>query len=409
LRILFLIPELGYGGAETALLRLASALSHRHTITLAVFNRTYQVPGYSTPDLEVPFPVEQLDRDTARPGIGGFGRLRRWWARAAGLWRLKQRHDITISFLGGANLLNAAVPSASPCVLSERGSKRFDSSRSPLQRWLWTRLLDPWAYRRADAIVTVSQGLQEEVRQALPRAQRAKVQAICGYADPQKALAAADAPIEPMLLALTQRPVLVAAGRLHHQKGFQHLLRVFSRVAPRVPGSALLLIGDGPLQASLIDQARGLGLRVSQPAIAEPMDPEAQLILLGYRPNPARYARLGRAFVLPSLYEGLPNLLLEALAAGAWCLAADCPWGPAEILTQPDLGELLPPIQDPRHQTLWENALLAALQRPDRIQLPLQRRRALIARFSIQRSADAWELLLAALTNQAASVDRCAA
>jgi glycosyltransferase involved in cell wall biosynthesis len=404
-----LIPELGYGGAETALLRLASELSHRHAITLAVFNRVYQVPGYATPPIAVPFPVVQLDRDSARSRFPLFRGLRRWWVRAVGLHRLKQRHDITISFLGGANLLNAAVPGPSPCVLSERGSKRFDTSRSLLQRCLWTRLLDPWAYRRADAIVTVSRGLQGEVCEALPPSQRAKVQAICGYADPQRALAAADAAIEPELLVLRQRPVLVTAGRLHHQKGFHHLLPLFQRVATRVPGSALLLIGDGPLQAALIEQALALGLRVSQPAQAEPLDPGAQLILLGYRPDPARYVRLGRAFVLPSLYEGLPNLLLEALAAGAWCLAADCPWGPAELLSEPGLGQLLPPIQDPTHQSLWESALLEALQRPDRMSLPLRTRQALIERYSIQRSARAWETLLLALSGAASPVDRCAA
>jgi glycosyltransferase involved in cell wall biosynthesis len=409
LKLLFLIPELGYGGAETALLRLVHQLGQRHTVTLAVFNRRYQVPGYASPPLQVPFPVVELDRISWFSTLPVVGWLARWWRRAASLRRLKRCHTLTVSFLGGANLLNAAVGGATPCVLSERGSKRFDTSRSAIQRWLWTCLLDPWAYRRAVAIVTVSRGLQEEVRQALPVRSRSRVHAIRGYADPPQALAAANAPLEPTFLSLQQRPLLVAAGRLHYQKGFQYLLPLFARVATQVPGSALLLIGDGPLQNALIEQAMQLGLHVAQPGPDEPIDEQAQLILIGYRPTPARYVRLGRAFVLSSLYEGLPNLLLEALAAGAWCLASDCPWGPAEIMTEREHGVLLPAIQDSRNHHIWESALLTALRRPAGCSLPLQRRRELIERFSIQRSARDWEALLAEVASGVAATNRCAA
>lgn len=409
MKILFLIPELGYGGAETALLRLAVELGNRHSITLAVFSKTYQVAGYSTAPVEVPFPLIELDHDPVNSlGSRGLG-LRRWQRRASALRRLKKENDITISFLSGANLLNAVVRSTKPCVLSERGSKRHDSSQPRLRRWIWSSLLDPWAYRQSQAIVTVSLGLKREVQQALPARLWSRVHAICGYCHSEHALAAGQGPIEPELLALERRPVLVAAGRLHHQKGFHVLLPLFARVAQQVSGSALLLIGDGPLEAALIEQAHNLGLHVVRPKVNEPIDPRAQVIMLGYRQNPARYTRLGRAFVLPSLYEGLPNLLLEALAAGAWCLAADCPWGPAEILTEPDLGQLLPPIQDRRNHLQWERALLGALERPKVMQLPFARRQQVIERFSIQRTAVTWEVLLKQLSDRATGVDECAA
>jgi glycosyltransferase involved in cell wall biosynthesis len=401
LKILFLIPELGYGGAETALLKLAHELRKSHTITLAVFNKTYQVEGYSTPNLNVPFSLVELDQDRKKDIVSLGSRLWRWKRRADALQKLKRQHDITISFLGGANLLNAAVGNSRPSVLSERGSKGRDSGHSWFQSLLWTKFLDPWAHRRADAIVTVSLGLRQEVQQALPARFRARVHAFRGYCDPEQALAAAEAAIEPELLGLERRPLLVAAGRLHHVKGFHLLLPLFARVAQQVADSALLLVGDGPLEVALVELARSLGLRVARVRPGEPADPEAQLILLGYRPHPARYTRLGRAFVLPSLSEGLPNLLLEALAAGAWCLAADCPWGPAEILTEPDLGQLLPPIQDPRSHAQWESALLAALARPLGTLLPVTRRRQVIERFSIHSSAAAWDGLLAQLSTKA--------
>lgn len=400
MKLLLLIPELGYGGAETALLRLANQLAQRHVITLAVFRRAYQVSCYTSQEITTPFPVVELDRQGSPPPRWLPPLVARWWRRARELRRLKQHHDVCISFLSGTNLLNALVRAGRPCVLSERGSKRHDSSRSRWRRWLWCRLLDPLAYSRADRIITVSEGLRQEVSQALPARRRAIVQAIAGYLDEEQALASGSAPIEPELEILSSRPLLVAAGRLHHQKGFQLLLPLFAKAAAAVPGSGLLLIGDGPLQSQLIEHATALGLQVDSPGPEQPPDPNAQLILLGYRPHPARYTRLGRAFVLPSLYEGLPNMLLEALAAGSWCLAADCSWGPAEILTDPTLGKLLPPIDNPAHHAIWVEALIAALQRPEGFRLAVSVRRAVAERFSIAVSGQRWQVVLDALSSK---------
>jgi glycosyltransferase involved in cell wall biosynthesis len=397
LKILFLIPELGYGGAETALLRLATELASRHTIKLAVFKRTYQVQGYSTPALNVPFPLVELDQGDPKTPNTPLTSIWRWKRRATALIQLKQQHDITISFLSGPNLLNALILCGKPCVISERGSKRYDKDRSPLSRWLWCGILDRIAYWRANRIVCVSEGLSNEVRSSLPPHLHSKVITVAGYLDPGQALAASDAPIEPELLPLAKRPILVSAGRLHPQKGFHYLLPLFAQVATQVSGSGLLLIGDGPQQQQLVAQAQALGLSVSISHGNTPLNANAQVIFLGYRRQPARYTRLGRAFVFSSLYEGLPNLLLEALAAGSWSLAADCPHGPAEVIQNPKLGYLLPPISDPQNSKQWVMALKQALERPAEQRLEAQLRTQLAHQFSIQSTAQRWEDLLQAL------------
>lgn len=394
MRILLLIPELGYGGAETALLRLAKALAERHAITIAVFRRSYQQGNYTDAAPSTALTVVELDR-SGKPLPSWLPvRFARWWRRAHELRRLKRQCDVAISFLGGANLLNALIRAGKPCVLSERGSKRHDQSSRRLSRWIWYSLLDPLAYRRADRIVCVSEGLSNEIRQALPRQQRLRVVTIAGYLDPEQALAARDAPIESELLCLAKRPLLVAAGRLHPQKGIHHLLPLFAKVAPSIPGSGLLVIGDGPQQQALIALAEGLGLTVSINRSRDAIDSNAQVIFLGYRPQPARYTKLGCAFVMSSLWEGLPNMLLEALASGAWCMAAECPWGPAEILTHPELGRLLPPIQQASSREPWIAALNEALLLSAPRELSLACRQQLVERFSIQRSAQRWEALL---------------
>lgn len=394
MKLLFLIPELGYGGAETALLRLADELAKRHAVTIAVFRRSYQQGFYADAALSTSLPVMELDRLGKPLPTWIPNQLTRWWRRARELRRLKRKCDVSVSFLGGANLLNALVRAGKPCMLSERGSKLHDHSGSRLSRWIWCSWLDPLAYRSADRIVCVSDGLSSEIRQAVPRQQRQKVVTIAGYLDSDQALAAREAPIEPELLCLASRPLLLAAGRLHPQKGFHLLLPLFAQVAPSVPGSGLVLIGDGPQQQELIALAEDLGLTVCTNKPGEPINRNAQVFFLGYRPQPARYTKLGRAFVMPSLWEGLPNLLLEALAAGSWCLAADCPWGPSEILTELELGKLLPPIQFASSRDHWLAALSEVLLNSAPGPLSLACRQQLVDRFSIRRSAQCWEALL---------------
>lgn len=397
MQILFLIPELGYGGAESALLRLAGRLGQNHQVVIAVFRCSYQQGNYTHAPIPTSLPVVELDRSGEPLPSWMPASLARWWRRARELRRLKQECDVAISFLGGANLLNALMRAGKPCVLSERGSRRHHEDGNRLSRWIWCSLLDPLAYGRADRIVCVSEGLSNEIRQAVPRQQRHKVVTIAGYLDPVQALAARDAPIEPELLSLAKRPLLVAAGRLHPHKGFHHFLPLFAQVAASIPGSGLLLIGDGPQLQELISLADALGLTVSVSRDKEPINPSAQVIFLGYRPQPARYTKLGRAFVMPSLSEGLPNLLLEALAAGSWCLVADCPWGPAEILTHPDLGQLLPPIPLATSLEPWLEALKVPLLTSSPRHLSLACRQQLVDRFSIQGSAQRWELLMEGL------------
>jgi glycosyltransferase involved in cell wall biosynthesis len=399
MKLLFIIPELGYGGAETALLRLATELVKRHAVTIAVFRKTYQQGNYADSELITFLPVVELDRSGIALSRWMPNQLGRWWRRARELRRLKRQCDVSISFLGGANLLNALVRARKPCVISERGSKRHDSSGNPLSRWFWCSLLDPLAYCLADRIVCVSEGLSSEIRQAVPSQQRHKVHTIAGYLDSAQALAVRDVSIESELLSLANRPLLVSAGRIHPQKGFHLLLPLFAQVVPNVPDSGLVLIGDGPQLQDLVAQAKALGLTVCINKPGEPIDRKPQVIFLGYRPHPARYTKLGRAFVMPSLWEGLPNILLEALASGSWCLAADCPWGPAEILTDPELGMLLPPIQLASSRSIWIQALTNALLRPMGGELSFTLRRSIAERFSVAASAQLFETGLDALLN----------
>jgi glycosyltransferase involved in cell wall biosynthesis len=141
-------------------------------------------------------------------------------------------------------------------------------------------------------------------------------------------------------------PVILAVGRLTPQKDFPTLLRAFAEVRRRRP-ARLLILGEGEERAAL--EALGADLGVA-----------ADVALPGFRENAMAYMAGSALFVLSSAWEGLPTVLIEALAAGTRVVSTDCPSGPREILQDGRLGSLVP-VGD---VAALADAMTAALARP---------------------------------------------
>jgi glycosyltransferase involved in cell wall biosynthesis len=118
-------------------------------------------------------------------------------------------------------------------------------------------------------------------------------------------------------------------ARLHPQKGIRHLIEAFALLQADFPNLKLLIVGDGPEKASLTDQAAKLG--VSQ-----------DVLFAGHRSPPVHCLKWMNVFVLPSLYEGFPNALLEAMAAQIPVVASDV-GGVNELVHHEENGLLVPP------------------------------------------------------------------
>ena len=126
-------------------------------------------------------------------------------------------------------------------------------------------------------------------------------------------------------------PVVVAAGRLVRQKGFDILLRAFA--AMRTVEARLAILGAGPERAALAGLAGELGVR-------------GRLLMPGHVADPAPWFSHAAAFALSSRWEGFGHVLVEAMACGAPVVAFDCPYGPTDIIDDGKTGVLLP-AQDP--------------------------------------------------------------
>lgn len=123
----------------------------------------------------------------------------------------------------------------------------------------------------------------------------------------------------------------VNAGRLVPQKNQQMLIRAFAGVVRRFPGKHLCLriYGDGPLRDELVGMIGQLGM-------------QEHIFMEGFSMDlPAEYVKAD-AFVLSSDFEGQPNVLMEAMAAGLPCVSTDCPTGPAELIDSEINGVLIP-------------------------------------------------------------------
>jgi glycosyltransferase involved in cell wall biosynthesis len=125
-----------------------------------------------------------------------------------------------------------------------------------------------------------------------------------------------------------QPPVVLAAGRLEPAKGFVRLVEAFGCVVER-RDARLVIIGEGRQRQRLEREVRERGL----------MD---RVDLPGFQQNPYAFMSRAQSFVLSSEYEGLPNVLIQAMAFGTPVVATNCESGPAEILEGGRYGTLVP-------------------------------------------------------------------
>ena len=123
-------------------------------------------------------------------------------------------------------------------------------------------------------------------------------------------------------------PVVISAGRLAPEKGYPDLIAAIKLVNERMP-VRLLMLGDGPLRGQLEKLIVEAGLN-------------DKVQLLGFQANPYKYYARSRLFVLSSYLEGLPNVLVEAMACGCSVVSTDCPTGPREVLQDDRVGRLVP-------------------------------------------------------------------
>ncbi|MDR2174374.1 MAG: glycosyltransferase [Synergistaceae bacterium] len=202
-------------------------------------------------------------------------------------------------------------------------------------------------YPRADKIVGVSQSVLSDLREAVHISPGKLVcifnPAAASYIEKMASAAAAN---HPWLPSTGEHPVFVAAGQLNKGKDYPTLLKALALLRRRAD-ARLIVLGRGALLQELQSLSKDLGI-------------EDSVDWLGFVPNPFAYMKNSGFLVLSSTFEGLPTVVIEALALGISIAATDSPGGIREILGDSEYGRLVP-VGD--YEAL-ANAMYENLQKP---------------------------------------------
>jgi glycosyltransferase involved in cell wall biosynthesis len=178
-------------------------------------------------------------------------------------------------------------------------------------------------------------------------------------------------------LGLRDEFAWLMVGRFQPVKDHHTMLRAFARVAPRSPKSVLLLAGDGPLRAELTELAQALSIG-------------SQVRFLGPRADVPALMSAADAFVMSSLFEALPMVLLEAGACGLPAVATDV-GGVSEVVIDGQTGLLAPPNHP---ETLAHTMLrLMALDVETRLNMGAEARAHIERNYRLDRVTSQWERL----------------
>lgn len=355
-----------------------------------------------------------LDRERFEPIVCGFWRWNRpseqfWLKHLAAreiqvFWAAERpkKFDLRIYARGLQNILSRLKETPVHIIHShfQLGSVTALLIRRALQakglvrtahgafRWEWSNTFVGWLCRQFftqwvfPVGFDIEVGVSQHITQSLDRRLGALIagksaRLIYNGIDPGRFQTANPSPEDRTALGLDQRTLVVGSvGRLTKQKGYTFLLEAVPKVIDKIPNIQFLIVGDGELRERLCQQIERLGL-------------QGKVVLAGARNHIESIYGLFDLFVLPSLWEGLPTVILEAMASGVPVVATNIP-GTRELIWPGQTGWLAQP-QDPSDLA---NCILEALSSPaTRAAVAQTALQELVPKFSLQYIADEYERL----------------
>jgi glycosyltransferase involved in cell wall biosynthesis len=360
-RIAFFLQDLYGGGAERVMLSLATGVAQRgFAVDLVLVRRQ----GAYVED--IPPNIRVIELGTKRT-VNSVAALARYLRR--------ERPAVLLTALVHVNVAALLAGLLARCrtrlVVTEHNQiSRNLSPTAPGTVRMAYRLV-PFLYPRAAKIIAVSDGVAEDLTR-FTGMKRGRIDVAHNPVVTPGMLARASQPVNHPWFIGGEVPVILGVGRLSAQKDFGTLLRAFSLVRAKRP-ARLVILGEGVCRNELEELADQLGVA-------------ADVQMPGFVDNPLAFMGKASLFVLSSLFEGLPTVLIEAMACGTPVVATDCPSGPREILEGGELGGLAPIGDAP--------ALASAIERSLDNPVPAERLRSKAEGFTVDRAVDRYLALL---------------
>jgi len=336
LRVLFAIGEMSGGGSQRQLLGILRRLNReRFAPQLYVVSSE----GELLPEVPADVPIHIFTQ--RRPSRIWFFPGQAHRARVLDLSQVLGEQNIDVLYDRTYHMTMIAAGAEkwrpTPRISAIVTDPQLDFETNPERFRFAKRYLLKRAYRSADLVVAVSEGVRKAAVHYYDLAP-AKTLTLHNFFDIERVDRLAEEPLPPdqarpnLAEPAEKRFEIVAAGRLHPQKGFEYLLKAVSELVHHRTRRQihLRILGTGPLETTLRYWISLYRL-------------EEYVTLAGFVSNPLPYFRQADLFCLSSLYEGMPNALVEAMLCRVPVLATDCPSGPAEILAGGKYGRLAPP------------------------------------------------------------------
>ena len=402
LRIGFVLSDLYGGGAQRVLLTLARVLIQRgHRIDLLLLRpsgdykihipdgiRLYYLRGRRFDRLLLQNLLSR--RVPVMPlWVGPLSILRTWFALRRQHPQVRLRVGNARDALGVARLVDRAQPMLLYSALPRANSSvvmgaNLAASTIPTvvslhsstisQRYTEDQISKGRTFdAQSDAVVVPSQGVRREAIEVLG-VDEEKAHCIYNGVSSLDIWRLMEEDVSHQWFSNPSVPIILHVSRLDPIKNQPLLIEAFSQVRRRVD-ARLVVMGAGPESC-----------RARLQSIAVDLGVEQDFDVLGFDENPFRYMSRAAVVVLSSRAEGLPTVLLEAMACGTPVVSTDAPHGPTEILNGGQWGKLVP-VEDP--QALAQ----AILQVLDGDVIPKTELRRRAEDFSEHRAAEAHEEL----------------
>lgn len=303
--ILMIITKLSNGGAEKAIALLANNLSKKYNVKIVTFDNSNQ--DYSTD-------VEVIDLKT-RITNSKIKKILNFILRIYRIKKIKKMYNInyTISFLPGPNIVNCFTRVNDKIIISVR------NTQSKLKKSSFRKIANQISFNKADKIVTVCDSVKKDISNTYNVKNDKMVTIYNTYNEEEINNRKLEKLDREELLTFKENLIVITIGRLINQKGQWHLIRTFREVVKEIPKAKLIILGRGELKEFLQE-------------VIEKNKLENNVYLYGFKQNPYKYMYNSDLFVLPSLYEGMSNVLLEAMSCELPIIATDSEGGNKEIL-----------------------------------------------------------------------------
>ncbi|MDZ5470442.1 glycosyltransferase [Bacillus sp. 31A1R] len=303
-KIMFIVPSLRGGGAEKVMVTLLKHINRqKFEVLLVLLTIEGEYMNQVPPDVRI------IDLGTNRVRHSLFS-----------LYKIigKEKPDIVFSTQGHLNLgviaLKPFIGKDIKIVVREANTLS-ELIKYSSKRWMWIFIYKN-LYKKADLVICQSNYMLQDLIKhfKLPTQKLVQVynpvdfENICYFANRDE---------NPFKGKETLN--IVSIGRLSHQKGYDRLIRSFPQLLELKPEATLWIIGKGPLNEELVQIRDELGLT-------------DKVYFKDFQENPYKWLKHADLFVLSSYYEGLPNILLEAIACSCPVIALHHPGGTHEIM-----------------------------------------------------------------------------